>query len=1169
MQINKFIPVICLPLLVILAIILLVIITSASAAGATGEASANESMRMVQFGISGSITTKDVFLENLTYGATYIVFGTSTGLYVFTKDGALEDYVQTSGPVTNLAVLDDLTGDGKKEIAISTGNAYFPNVMCYDTAKGERQWEFSPKTEVYDPYILWTMKQTSVFDMASADDLNGNGYRDLVLSSGYAVYALDGKTGERIWEFKDSDNVWDLLVVDDQNGDGRNDVLAGDQNGYLYLISGLSGEKIWSRLISENYVVKNPSTNSPVGSVKRSVWDIVPIELDGELKAAASAEDGYVYLVDARTGEIEWRQEVIDYVDVLLYNYYGDQPVPTGTADYNFFNLRLAKLNDTTGDGNEDIIASAFPGVRWGREYKGVQGLYLLDSRDGKIKWSKENIELGNVRQIENLKIIYRSLIPVPVGKTGTEEKIRLINSKDGSVFDTISINSTSGQSRFNTYFLKQTGKNGFVMLSNTGDLLMIDYPGEIVWNYPRINYVIVEKADFTGDASEDILVKSRDGADTENPFDEGKTRVMFVIDGNTKEVAWSYEVPFKTFLETGGLSEVRIAPDVNKDGKADVAAYLQYPKEWNWGDMYGEKTRLIVFDGKTGKTISSRPVTENVYCGIYDYMFKSNETLEQTIREGLLRQWGIDENSYKNLEPDQRAEFRRQAEERKRDILSRKEEFRIRKTIESLDIIQDQSGDGVKDFIVGSWNDVFIIDSVKGGIVWNRTIRPDLYRDPLTGEIPLNIYGNWTSQDRNRYLVVGDANDDGIDDLVMITHESIVFLRSNLTEKGLDYSKVSEMTQKRGINTEKVFTVGDINGDGVKDVVFEKNVQDAPPVYNIIDGSNGKTLLEAERSGTTIRLNAGDFNGNGFNDSIIFQIWTEGGGPNLEIVDMKAKETIWTYKGIEEAWMLRDIYGFSSVMPAAPAGDMNDDGIEDLAVARSLAWEPGAEVLVYDVKNNKILKTIVVEDIDATRGGDKRWMPGINTETLPDINGDGKKELGVIMATGEQYDKKIKLFLIDIANGEIINDFTSVGSEIINLGSANVAMMGSSGDLYFLDTGKDFSIISPESGNVKGSPVSVEWEREGEAVTTIFVDNKKTLMTADKKAEFEISSGSHKITAYSFDRYGKGMYDSVEVNVVKDTGSVSLAFIFAAVLLAVLFVPRIYSVTRRLKHRW
>lgn len=1156
-QINKF--------LLVIFLLLLVIIPIAGAAGAT---SASESMRMVQFGISGSITTEGVFLENLTGDVTYIIFGTSTGLYVFTMDGALEDYVQTSGSVTHLAVLDDLTGDGKREIAISTGNVYFPNVICYDTAKGEKQWEFSPKTEVYDPYILWTMKQTSVFDMAPVDDLNGNGYKDVVLSSGYAVYALDGKNGERLWEFQDSDNVWDLLVVEDQNGDGRKDVLAGDQNGYLYLISGLSGEKIWSKLISENYVVKNPSTNSPVGSVKRSVWDIVPIELDGELKAAVSAEDGYVYLVDVRTGEIAWGQEVIDYVDVLLYNYYGDQPVPTGTADYNFFNLRLTKLNDTIGDGNEDIIASAFPGVRWGREYKGVQGLYLLDSKDGKIKWSKENIELGNVRYIENLETIYTSFILIPLGKTGAEEKIRLINPRDGSVFDTMSINSTSGQSRLSPYFLKEVSKNRFVMLSNMGDLLMVDYPGRIVWNYPRINYVVVKKADFTGDASEDILVKSRDGADIENPFDEGKTRVMFVIDGNTQEVAWSYEVPFETFLETGGLSEVRIAPDVNKDGKADVVAYLQHPKEWNWGDMYGEKTRLMVFDGKTGKIISNRPITENIYYGIYNYMFKSNETLEQTIREGLLRQWKIDEDSYKNLDPDQRAEFRRQAEERKMDILNRKGEFRIRKTIESLDIIQDQSGDGVKDFIIGSWNDVFIIDSVKGGIVWNRTIRPDLYRDPLTGEMPLNIYGNWTDQDRNRYLVVGDANGDGMDDLVMITHDSIVFLHSNLTGKGLDYSKALEMKQKHGINMEKVFTVGDVNGDVVEGVVFEKYVQDAPSIYDIINGGNGQILLEAERSGTTVSLNSGDFNGNGFNDSIIFQIWTEGGGPNLEIVDMKAKETVWTYKGIEEAWMLRDIYGFSSVMPAAPVGDVNGDGIEDLAVGRSLAWEPGAEVLVYDVKNNRILKTIVVEDIDATRGGDKRWMPAINTETLSDINGDGKKELGIIMATGEQYDKKIKLFLIDVANGEIISDFTSVGSEIINLGSANVAMMGSSGDLYFLDTMKAFSISSPENGSVKGSPVSVEWKGEEEAITTIFVDNKKTLMTADKKSEFEISSGLHKITAYSFDRYGKGVYDSIEVNVVKGTGSVSLAFIFAVILLAILFVPRIYSVTRRGKHK-
>jgi len=269
----------------------------------------------------------------------------------------------------------------------------------------------------------------------------------------------------------------------------------------------------------------------------------------------------------------------------------------------------------------------------------------------------------------------------------------------------------------------------------------------------------------------------------------------------------------------------------------------------------------------------------------------------------------------------------------------------------------------------------------------------------------------------------------------------------------------------------------------------------------------------------------------------------------------------VWSYKGIEEAWMLRDVYGYNTIMPAAPAGDLNGDGVTDVAVARSQAWQPGAEVLVYNAKSNQELKRVVVEEVDKTRSGDSIWMPGINAAMLADINGDGKNELGVIMAVGEAHQKEIKMFVVDVANGEVIADFTNLGSEIINLGNNSVGMIGTSGNIYFLDTSKDMSISTPETGTVTGSPVSVEWKGAEGSMATIFVDNKKTLITGDKKAGFEILSGEHKITVYSFDRYGKGVYDSVLVNVAKSSSSAAMVLALVIVLLAGLFIPKIYTI--------
>jgi len=1120
-----------------------------------------ESMSMVQIGISGAITTPGIILAGLTgNGEDSVLVGTSTGLYVFTSGGDLHSYIQTSSSVTNVAVLGDLTDDGCPEIAISTADAYFPNVQCYDIETGEKIWEFSPKTEVYDSYILWTMQQTSVFDMVSVNDLNSNGHDDIVLSSGYGVYALDGETGEPVWEFEDSDNVWDLLAVDDQDSDGRQDILAGDQNGYLYMISGGSGEEIWSKYLSKTYTVINPSTNSLAGSVKRSVWDIIGLTVDGKQHAAVSAEDGYVYLIDIANGDTKWQKEIIDYVDTLLYSYYGDHPLPTSMSDYNFFNLRVNAVDDATGDGNMDIIASAFPGFRWGREYKGVAGLYLLDSGTGEIEWSNENIELGYTTKPACVELD-ENYLAVPVGKSGTKDKVKLINPADGSSYETVNINSTSGQARGNLYFLLPFGKDRFIIASSYGDLVLVEYPDSVVWSYPRINDITIKKADFTGDGSPDMLVKSRDGADTENPFDEGLSRIIFVIEGATREIAWSYALPSKAFSATGGLAAVQAVPDLNKDGKSDVVAYLQYPGDWNKDDMYGELTRILAFSGKNGMVIVNRSLTEYDYYGVYNHMFKDDITLNQTIRDELLSQRELVENDLRKMSRDERKEFDRNFNDMRSNILDRKDDFRIIKRIESLDIIQDQSGDGVPDFIIGGWNDVFIMDSVHGDIIWNRTQRPDHYQDPFTGEFPMDIYHNWTVHDRGRLLVAGDASGDGMDDLVLVDWDGMSFLHSNITAAGLDYYRAFKFTTTDGLNKERVVIVGDLNGNGAKDLVFEQYIQDSPPLYTFLDGRNGYKIMEVGRSGTSAELGAADFDGNGFDDSIIFQIWSEAGKPKLEIVDGRTKETVWSYKGIEEAWMLRDVYGYNTIMPAAPAGDLNGDGVTDVAVARSQAWQPGAEVLVYNAKSNQELKRVVVEEVDKTRSGDSIWMPGINAAMLADINGDGKNELGVIMAVGEAHQKEIKMFVVDVANGEVIADFTNLGSEIINLGNNSVGMIGTSGNIYFLDTSKDMSISTPETGTVTGSPVSVEWKGAEGSMATIFVDNKKTLITGDKKAGFEILSGEHKITVYSFDRYGKGVYDSVLVNVAKSSSSAAMVLALVIVLLAGLFIPKIYTI--------
>lgn len=1124
---------------------------------------ASESLEMLQVGISGSLTIEDIILRDINYdGKDSLIVGTSTGLYIFTEDGELDTFLQTASSVTNVAFLDDATGDGVEEIVISTTDTYFPNVQCYDIMKEEKLWEFSPKTEVYDTYILWTMLQTAVFDIDSIEDLNYDNKKDLVLSSGYSIFALDGTNGNLIWTFEDSDNIWNLEVVDDYNGDDVLDILAGDQNGYLYLVSGLSGVSIWEKLISENYEIINPQTNSVSGTVKTSVWDVLEIEVDGEKRALVSAEDGSVYLINIENGEIIWEREIIDYVDTLMYQYYGDSPQPTGIMSYNFFNLRVITTED-----HDSLIVAAFPGTRGaGKDYKGaVKGLYLLNPKTGEVIWDNENVELAMIGRPQIIELD-ETYVAVPLGKSGSVEKIKLLDMDNGLSHETVNVNSTLSNARVSQYIIKSMMENKFLLASDHGDLVYVEYPGSSIWSYPRINDVLVENMDLTGDKTPDILVRSREGSDSENTFNKGNIRTMFVIDGETKDIVWSYEVPYDLFSQSGGLQGTLIYPDIDGDGKSDIVSFTQFMGDWNRGDMYGENSRIIAISGKTGRIIKNISVHDKDYYGSYDVYYKNDLLLQEMILEGVVEQSGMDMYDYEMLPRKNKIEIRDRADEIHEGILERKNDFRFSKRIQSMDIFSDYNNDGFDDLIIGSWNDVFILDLVNEEIIWNRTRRTEMYRGIFDNEGDNSLLLNWTQHDRCKYFVVGDTNGDGIDDLAMLDNDGFSFLHSQKVGNDLNYTVSVRYAPSAHISQESVAMIEDMNNNGVDDIVFEEHMQDAPSKLKFVDGRNGFVIMEADRSGSDIQFSAADFDGNGFEDSIIFQMWTDAGGPILLVKDGRSKDTIWSTNEIDEAWMITDLYRISSVNPATPVGDVNGDGITDMALAKSQAWQKGAEVVIYELKSGDEIKTIVVEESDINSYDEDRWIPGISTKQLTDINGDGVNELGAIMIVGESHRKEIKMYIIDVENSEVISDFSSAGTKLFSLGTEGIGMVGASGNIYFLDTSKNLDITKPASNEVTTSPITVTWTGQDDSTSLVFVDNKRTLITDEKEATFEILSGEHKVTVYSFDRYGKGVYDHVKVNVVKDNTIVSVVGLLSMLMLIVLFFPKLYGTVMRVK---
>jgi len=1055
------------------------------------------SIDIIQKGVSGSISS-DIEQKNLTGSGddSHIFFGTQIGAYVFAHNGTLLNFIQTGSFVTNIVSIPDINNNNYYELVFTTTNTYFPNVLCYDSYSGEKLWEFSSETEVFDMDMLWTMKQVSSYGLTvpSTGD-------KIYLTAGYNVFCLDSQTGNKIASFEGTDNMWDIILVD-------GDVVVGDQNGYLYRLDGESLSLVWEVLISQSYTVVNPSTKETMGTVTRSVWDITSAIVDSDIIIAACCEDGYFYTINFNSGKKIKSVEIIDYVNELLYAYYGDYPLPTSYVDYNFFNIRVESIPDVTGDGDEDFLVYTYPGRRGGNEYQGAQkGIYIVDSSKCSIVSKNENFDLEKINKLETItsqNLDNNTYILLPTGKSGSAEKVKLVSSETCETYKTISINSTTGSSSGNLYYTKVISDDKFLLCSNSGDLLKVNLSGNISWNYPRLNNIIVDRIDLVGSPDLDFLVCSDESNDKEDSLKVSSSRTIYVVDGETKTITWYYEMPYDEYLLTGGLIGVTAIDDLNNDGKKDIFAYKQRKAEYGSGDEYGEYTRIIVFSGN-GTILYEKPLREDTYYGAYnDPAYRAS----------------FDEWEMENIENN----------------------YRIRKTIGSLDVISDVSGDDIPDFFIGSWKDAYILNSTNGEIVWTKN------------------YDKWDviNNERMNYFSLGDHNSDGYDELLMVSWDEMYILRSKYIGGTLDFSLYKTITYDGNVEKDKIKIVEDQNGDGHSDIVFLVHITDSPSVYKIISGLDGTEIMELEREGTTLDLGVADFDGDNYDDSIVFYMYGSS-GPRLEVRSGRTAEVIWNYLEYDETWMLHDTYGISTIMPACYVDDINGDGYNDLAIGRALPRDTGADVLVYDVKNNILLKTINVESIDQSNNpGDRRWQPAIITAPLSDLNNDGIGEVAVVMALGGGGQKQLKLVILDIAEEEIICDFVAKGTEIKDFGEL-IATYGSGGELYLLNPEKDISITSPNENQRTSSPIRITWDEENkETVKTIVVDSNIIMKTTGEYAEFELKEGNRKITIFSFDKYGKGLYTSVDVTVDKSSATATPLTVLVIIFMIILFIPKL-----------
>ena len=65
-----------------------------------------------------------------------------------------------------MALTNDITGDGLREVVVALNDTQVPALRCYDGATWEKVWQYTPMTRIWDK--LWVDRQLIITDLGGS-----------------------------------------------------------------------------------------------------------------------------------------------------------------------------------------------------------------------------------------------------------------------------------------------------------------------------------------------------------------------------------------------------------------------------------------------------------------------------------------------------------------------------------------------------------------------------------------------------------------------------------------------------------------------------------------------------------------------------------------------------------------------------------------------------------------------------------------------------------------------------------------------------------------------------------------------------------------------------------------------------------------------------------------
>jgi hypothetical protein len=896
------------------------------------ETDSTPSVTCIPLGLFGDITTP-VLVGRLSDSSDNLTFvGTTNGLYVVAPGGKLEHFLYSPFGIKHMALIDDITGDGIREVVVALNDTQVPALRCYNGATWEKVWQFAPMAKIWDK--LWVERQLIITNLEVVEDSDP---QSLLITSGRCVLSVDAKDGTERWRFSASSALRRMVTLADLNGDDTEEAFVGSDDGYLYWLSVRTGKVQWQTKLPRHKEVDY------VG-VAHLVSDIVVLNRESG-KVAVASGDGWAQMYDLVEKKREWDTRVFEEVSPSYQ-----------MSEY----LLMSPTADITEDGLPEVLLTKTPSSDPYSGYNTTGKAALCDSAGNKL-WDRDSFVWPGMAFETGV------FDNKPVFLERTAQELALVDLKDGeSILHTIPLSALVDPG----LIVKQPGGDGYLTFSSTGDLAAMSSSGQMLWYYPRITSVKAESGNFVGDATKDVLLEGESGTPQSSGsvpiYDiEGKTigitdptyapqeqepevRLLQMMDGATRAIAWSNEVPYGKFKSLGGLMGIQVVPDlVGSDGIQDIIGYSE--------------DTVLIFSGKDGAR-SSFPVGQPIESLEVIRYGSSGNSIAVSIAGGLM----IFDITGTPLWTTTSAGW-------------------VGDETGSFMMLDDINSDNISDLAVTSAAEIVVLKSVAA---------TDNYELHLTFKAE-------TGHSISYVEIVPDVDNDGVRDLAYLqTGES--------TQQGSEYVEPPNplLSQRSLVDGTEFFKVqlpaywsaydlacGDFNGDGYADSLFssygsgssESEYIGTVLNLSILSGKDGTTLrthsIDANNrgglpaGGTPLAINIGDCDGDGADDLAYtstpggsYEYMPGGGYSYTPPEDMQL--SVHVYSAARDA-ILKSVpatphlnYYHSEGNPSPLAIDVDGDGYLEAVSAVSEPWIPS-----YDADyNSSSRQYVAVVDIDSSR---------------------------------------------------------------------------------------------------------------------------------------------------------------------------------------------------------